>query len=164
MNPGGLFVSSSGLVGIGNVIPAYTLDVSGTGRFTNSVTFATSVINYVGAARLFSGNGSTINYLYTGTTQLSIQNAADSATVASISNTGAATFSTSLTVSSTTNAGLISATNSTTGYAVLDLINNGTSGKNYQIGVGGNAAASGYANNLYFIFKIFHIYYYYYYK
>jgi len=57
---------------------------------------------------------------------------------------------TSLTVSSTTNAGLIAATNSTTGYAVLDLINNGASGKNYQIGVGGNAAASGYANNLYF--------------
>jgi hypothetical protein len=35
MNPNGLFVSGSGLVGIGNVVPAYTLDVSGTGRFTN---------------------------------------------------------------------------------------------------------------------------------
>jgi hypothetical protein len=37
MNPGGLFVSSSGLVGIGNIIPAYTLDVSGTGRFTSTL-------------------------------------------------------------------------------------------------------------------------------
>ena len=69
--------------------------------------------------------------------------------------TGATTFSSSvtansLTVSSTTNAGLIAATNSTAGYSYLDFINNGTSGKNYQIGVGGNTAASGYANNLYF--------------
>ena len=49
MNPGGLFVSSSGLVGIGNVVPAYTLDVSGTGRFTGalsgtSATFSSGLI------------------------------------------------------------------------------------------------------------------------
>jgi hypothetical protein len=37
MNPGGLFVSSSGIVGIGNIVPAYTLDVSGTGRFSSNV-------------------------------------------------------------------------------------------------------------------------------
>jgi hypothetical protein len=55
-----------------------------------------------------------------------------------------------LTISSTTNAALIAATNSTTGYTYIDIINNGASGKNYQIGVGGNGAASGYANNLYF--------------
>jgi hypothetical protein len=40
MNPNGLFVSGSGLVGIGNVVPAYTLDVSGTGRFTGALTSA----------------------------------------------------------------------------------------------------------------------------
>jgi hypothetical protein len=55
-----------------------------------------------------------------------------------------------LTISSTTNAALIAATNSTTGYTYIDIINNGASGRNYQIGVGGNGAASGYANNLYF--------------
>jgi hypothetical protein len=55
-----------------------------------------------------------------------------------------------LTISSTTNAALIAATNSTTGYTYIDIINNGASGKNYQIGLGGNAAAAGYANNLYF--------------
>jgi hypothetical protein len=38
MNPGGLFVSSSGLVGIGNVVPAYTLDVTGNLRSTTSQT------------------------------------------------------------------------------------------------------------------------------
>ena len=38
MNPGGLFVSSSGLVGIGTSTPSYTLDVSGTGRFTGIAT------------------------------------------------------------------------------------------------------------------------------
>jgi hypothetical protein len=36
VNPNGLFVSSSGLVGIGNVVPAYTLDVSGSGRYNGS--------------------------------------------------------------------------------------------------------------------------------
>jgi len=41
MNPGGLFVSSSGLVGIGNIVPAYNLDVAGTGRFTTGVNMAT---------------------------------------------------------------------------------------------------------------------------
>jgi hypothetical protein len=55
-----------------------------------------------------------------------------------------------LTISSTTNAALIAATNSTTGYTYIDIINNGASGRNYQIGLGGNAAAAGYANNLYF--------------
>jgi hypothetical protein len=47
MNPGGLFVSSSGLVGIGNVVPAYTLDVSGTGRFTGALS---------GTSATFSGD------------------------------------------------------------------------------------------------------------
>jgi len=37
MNPGGLFVSSSGLVGIGTIAPAYNLDVTGNGRFTGNV-------------------------------------------------------------------------------------------------------------------------------
>jgi hypothetical protein len=36
VNPNGLFVSSSGTVGIGNVVPAYTLDVSGSGRYNGS--------------------------------------------------------------------------------------------------------------------------------
>jgi hypothetical protein len=62
---------------------------------------------------------------------------------------GTGRFNNNVTVSSTSSAGLIAATNSTTGYAYVDLINNGASGKNYQIGVGGNATASGYANNLY---------------
>jgi hypothetical protein len=38
MNPNGLFVSGSGLVGIGTTSPAYTLDVNGTGRFSGNVT------------------------------------------------------------------------------------------------------------------------------
>ena len=42
MNPGGLFVSSSGNVGIGTISPAYTLDVSGSLRSTTSAYFATA--------------------------------------------------------------------------------------------------------------------------
>jgi hypothetical protein len=37
MNPNGLFVSGSGLVGIGTTSPAYTLDVNGTGRFSGAI-------------------------------------------------------------------------------------------------------------------------------
>jgi hypothetical protein len=39
---------------------------------------------------------------------------------------------------------------STSGYSTFRLSNSGASGKTYEIGVGGNAAAAGYANNLYF--------------
>jgi hypothetical protein len=76
--------------------------------------------------------------------------------VLTLASTGAATFSSSVTaagnvtISSTTNSSLIAATNSTTGFTFIDLINNGASGRNYQIGLGGNGAAAGYANNLYF--------------
>jgi hypothetical protein len=73
---------------------------TGAVAFSNSVTFAASVINFVGSSKLFGGNGSTFNYLYTGTTSLSIQNQADTATVASISNTGAASFSGELSIAS----------------------------------------------------------------
>jgi len=51
MNPGGLFVSGSGLVGIGTTTPSFNLDVNGTGRFTGALTA-----------------GSTINLQYNGTT------------------------------------------------------------------------------------------------
>lgn len=72
-----------------------------------------------------------------------------------IARSGAATFSssvtanTNVTISSTGNASLVAATNSTGGYSFIDLINNGASGRNYQIGIAGNTAAAGYANNLY---------------
>ena len=77
-------------------------------------------------------------------------------TALAIASTGAATFSstmeaqTNVTIRSTTNAFLSVLTTSATGFSFIDLINNGASGKNYQIGVGGNSAATGYANNLYF--------------
>jgi hypothetical protein len=51
MNPGGLFVSSSGLVGIGTASPAYTLDVNGTGRFSGVLRLSAAESNtvYLGA-------------------------------------------------------------------------------------------------------------------
>jgi hypothetical protein len=70
--------------------------------------------------------------------------------------TGASSFGSTITASgdiksaTTTNASLTATTSSTTGYSYLDLVNTGTSGKNYQIGVGGNSAAANYANSLYF--------------
>ena len=73
MNPGGLFVSSSGLVGIGNVVPAYTLDVSGTGRFTSTLlvsgaaTFG-STINMTGTnAQILQTTSNSVAGNYVGT-------------------------------------------------------------------------------------------------
>lgn len=39
---------------------------------------------------------------------------------------------------------------STSGYSTLRLSNSGANGRTYEIGLGGNTAAAGYANNLYF--------------
>jgi hypothetical protein len=72
------------------------------------------------------------------------------ATPLTLYGTGAATFSSSVTSSTSTNANFVATTSSASGYSYIDFINTGASGKSYEIGVGGNSAASGYANNLYF--------------
>jgi hypothetical protein len=66
MNPGGLFVSSSGTVGIGNVVPAYTLDVSGTGRFTSTL-----LVSGIGTFGSSAGSGLRV-YGASGTNQWDI--------------------------------------------------------------------------------------------
>jgi hypothetical protein len=45
MNPGGLFISSSGLIGVGTLLPSFSLDVNGSSRFTNPSTFGSSTSN-----------------------------------------------------------------------------------------------------------------------
>ena len=55
MNPNGLFVSSSGLVGIGTTNPSFTLDVNGSGRFASPSTFGTSASN--GDVTIISNSG-----------------------------------------------------------------------------------------------------------
>lgn len=107
---------------------------TGAAAFSNSVTFAASVINFVGSSKLISGNGSTINYLYSGTTSLSIQNQADTATIASISNTGAATFNSGLTINQNQNA------TSTSTFSNNDTTN--TSSRQYVDIVSGNRTLS----------------------
>jgi hypothetical protein len=64
-----------------------------------------------------------------------------------VSGTGRFTGNVGITTSSS--AGFSVNSSSTTGFSYIDLINSGTSGRNYQIGVGGNATAAGYTNNLY---------------
>jgi hypothetical protein len=56
----------------------------------------------------------------------------------------------SVTAATSTNASFIATTSSASGYSYIDFANTGASGKTYEIGIGGNSAASGYANNLYF--------------
>jgi hypothetical protein len=123
MNPGGLFVTSSGLVGIGNVVPAYTLDVSGTLRNTTSAYFATTSgnvgigttsANKLGADKALTINGATDSLLeltvgdvrklqmYHGGTNAQLNNlAAGSLTLITngisaltLASTGASTFTT----------------------------------------------------------------------
>lgn len=62
------------------------LQVTGTAKFSNSVSFAGSVYNYVGSAKFFS-QGGLFNYLYSGTTSLIIINQADTANIATINGT-----------------------------------------------------------------------------
>jgi hypothetical protein len=57
MNPNGLFVSSSGLVGIGNIVPAYNLDVTGTGRFTGALTTSNISTSLTNGTVLIRDNG-----------------------------------------------------------------------------------------------------------
>ena len=125
MNPGGLFVSSSGLVGIGNIVPAYTLDVSGTGRFTGitSLTSATASTSTTtgglvvtggigiggalfGTSATFSGSltvtgaynvPSTSFFKGNATYGFRFNNAADTVNLFILADSGAATFSSSVT-------------------------------------------------------------------
>jgi hypothetical protein len=156
-------LTSGGNLLVGTTTDAgFKLDVNGTGRFSGAVTGtqynATSKYAWGSATNGTTGQVATDNtnnyFDYIGS--LIFRGAAASNTLVTFSSTGAATFSSSvtatntITISSTSNASLVAATNSTTGFTFIDLINNGASGKNYQIGIGGNSAASGYANNLYF--------------
>ena len=134
MNPGGLFISGSGLVGIGTTTPAYNLDITGTGRFTSnllaqkvqvgtaaSINDATGVGNTLQFANYSAGvfvTGSADSYIYKtsgvfgglSAQTLILQTRSDVAgggfafvagttpsAIATISNTGAATFSSSVT-------------------------------------------------------------------
>jgi hypothetical protein len=70
------------------------------GTLTGGVTFAGGVYNLIGANRFFAAASGSINYLYTGSTNLTILNQADTATLFTLANTGAATFSSSVTAAS----------------------------------------------------------------
>ena len=92
-----IFNSGNVLIGSSVTDAGFKLDVNGTGRFSNSVTFAGGVYNYVGTNRFFAAASGSINYLYTGATSLTILNQADTATLFTLANSGAATFSSSVT-------------------------------------------------------------------
>jgi hypothetical protein len=171
-----LTITQAGNVGIGGTVPNTwnsIFRVLEIGNLNSSIYARTDGYDQLflgtnhyystGGAYLYANSGKPAQrfYLYNG--EFVFQNA-PSGTAGSaitwaqpftIASSGAATFSSSvtatdtITVNSTANAGLNAATNSTTGYSFLNLVNNGASGKNYQIGIGGNGAPSAYANNLY---------------
>jgi hypothetical protein len=108
MNPGGLFVSSSGLVGIGNVVPAYTLDVSGTGRFTGVVYLTPSSGSaYAQMTRTATSNGAGLS-LFTNSTQNWLVGTAWGETSTNFLIYNYATSTASLKIDYTTNAATLS--------------------------------------------------------
>jgi hypothetical protein len=85
-------------VGIGTTAPSATLSVNGASYFSSSVTIAGGNFLLGGTSRLLYSNGSTVNNIYSGGTDgLRVMNQADSAILVTIANTGAATFSSSVT-------------------------------------------------------------------
>jgi hypothetical protein len=89
-------LDTSGNLGIG-VSPSYKLDVNGVANF------AANVGHRVGAALFFAGTGTSsgLNYLYTNTTAMAWRNAADSAELMRLDNSG------NLLVGTTTNSGTL---------------------------------------------------------
>jgi hypothetical protein len=81
-------------------LPALTIANNGAATFSAGVTFAGGVYNFIGANRFFAAASGSINYLYTGSTNLTILNQADTATLFTLANTGAATFNGDLTIQS----------------------------------------------------------------
>ena len=84
-------------VGIGTTAPSATLSVNGASNFSSSVTIAAGNFILGGTSRLLYSNGSTVNNIYSGGSDgLRVMNQADSAILVTIANTGAATFSSTL--------------------------------------------------------------------
>jgi hypothetical protein len=147
-------ITNNGNFGIGTISPAtYSgwggLDVRG----TNGGHIIVANTGGTNRGEIFTdGNGFNVS----AQTNNALLFKTNDTTRLTLASTGAATFSSTLeaqnnvTIRSNANAGLSALTTSTTGFSFIDLINNGASGRNYQIGLGGNSTASGYANNLYF--------------
>jgi predicted heme/steroid binding protein len=104
MNPGGLFVSSSGTVGIGNVVPAYTLDVSGTGRFTSTL-----LVSGIGTFGSSAGSGLRV-YGASGTNQWDIYLNSTNLRFSDNTGTGSIVFDRPLSGTSATFSSTITAT------------------------------------------------------
>jgi hypothetical protein len=142
---GRLFVSSAGLVGVGINPPSYALDVKeiGTenlilnlrGRPSDNQAYIRFASNDNATANALIGipEANTLNIFTNNTERLRITSA------------GLVGIGTS------SPGALLHLNQSGTGdYSSIRFSNTGASGRAYEIGVGGNTSAAGYANNLYF--------------
>lgn len=120
-----LVVSSSGLVGIGTSLPAYSLDVAGTGRFTGAVTLSSTTtlstitagsILFAGTSGLISQNNGNLFY-DNANTRLGINVGSSPAYTLSVGGTG--NFTGALTGTSLALSTFLSVNNGTAGTSYI---------------------------------------------
>ena len=161
VNPNGLFVSSSGIVGIGNINPSYSLDVSGTirgtgtafdfytssGLGTSSASGLMRVITAGTSVGIAIGQSNSTRYTAIAANDYNIYNddffmRTNGAfpLVLGTNNTAR------LTITSTGNVGIGTSTvNASSGYTMLRI--NGGSGSEFSLAQGGTDYAYMYANS-----------------
>ena len=130
MNPNGLFVSGSGLVGIGTTTPSYNLDVTGTGRFTGNLTLQGSYADFQNTTYVkFSNTGGGTRWGY-------IQHDGTNMAFANDVSGGIFSFNKAATFSSTINSGVVTITNSPITGVGLYLDGTAYSGHKWALGDG----------------------------
>jgi hypothetical protein len=141
-----LFVSSAGLVGIGNSSPSLTLDIKAATDGLLRVNNSNESSHGSSDARIVAGGAYYQNPVIVGSAiKFNTYNGSTEGERLRITSAGL------VGIGASSPGALLHLNQSGTGdYSSIRFSNTGASGRAYEIGVGGNTSAAGYANNLYF--------------